>query len=72
MSNPFFNALGGAQMPGPMVGFARMMQQFNQFKQSFKGDPKTEVERLVQSGQISQDQLNQLQAMASQFGHLFQ
>lgn len=71
MNNPFFNALGGGRMPGPMGDFARMMQQFNQFKSTFKGDPKAEVERLVQSGQISQDQLNQLQGMVAQFGHLF-
>lgn len=71
MGNPFFNALGGGQMPGPMGDFSRMIQQFNNFKATFKGDPKAEVERLVQSGQISQEQLNQLQGMAAQFGHLF-
>lgn len=65
MNNPFFGALGGGN------GFMQMMQQFNQFKSTFKGDPKVEVERLVQSGQISQDQLNQLQGLAAQFGHLF-
>ena len=58
-------------MSGPMGGFAQMIQQFNQFKSTFKGDPKAEIERLVQSGQISQDQLNQLQGMAAQFGNLF-
>lgn len=71
MGNPFYGALGGGRMSGPMGGFAQMIQQFNQFKSTFKGDPKAEVERLVQSGQISQDQLNQLQGMAAQFGNLF-
>ena len=72
MSNPFMAALGGGQMAGPMSGFAQMVQQFNQFKASFKGDPKAEVEKLLQSGAISQDQLNQLQQMAKQFQSLMQ
>ena len=46
------------------------MQQFQQFKQSFQGDPKAEVEKLVQSGKISQQQLNQLQQAANQFRQL--
>ena len=67
MTNPFFKAMGGGQMPGPMGQFQRLMQQFNQFRASFQGDPKAEVEKLLQSGKMSQQQLNQLQAMAKQF-----
>lgn len=68
MSNPLFNALGGGipQGNGPM----QMMQQFMQFKQNFKGDPKAEVEKMLQSGKISQQQLNQVQQMAGQFQNL--
>lgn len=69
--NPLFNAMGG-QMPGAMGSFQKMMQQFRQFQQSFHGDPKAEVEKLVQSGKISQNQLNQLQQMAGQFQQLMQ
>lgn len=66
--NPLFNALGGGmpQGNGPM----QMMQQFMQFKQNFKGDPKAEVEKMLQSGKISQQQLNQVQQMAGQFQHM--
>lgn len=71
MTNPFFGALGGGQMPGPMGSFAQMMQQFNQFKANFRGDPKAEVEKLLQSGKLNQQQLNQLQQMAKQFKQLF-
>lgn len=68
MSNPFFSALGGGNTP---VGrFQQMMQQFNQFRSSFQGDPKAEVEKLLQSGRMSQQQLNQLQEMAKQFQRL--
>ena len=67
MANPFFKAMGGGQMPAPMGQFQRLMQQFNQFRATFQGDPKAEVEKLLQSGKMSQQQLNQLQAMAKQF-----
>lgn len=70
-NNPFFNALSGGQMPGPMGGFPQLLQQFKQFKANFKGDPKAEVEKMLQSGKISQQQLNQIQSMANQFQGLF-
>lgn len=70
MANPLFNALGGGQMPGMMGQFQSMVQQFQKFRQSFQGDPKAEVEKLVQSGRISQQQLNQLQQTATQFQQL--
>ena len=66
MYNPFFGALGGGN------GFMQMMQQFQQFKANFHGDPKAEVEKLLQSGKLSQAQLNQLQQMAKQFQSLMQ
>lgn len=67
MPNTLFNALGGGKLPGPMGQFQQMMQQFQQFRNNFQGDPKQEVEKLLQSGKMSQQQLNQLQAMAQQF-----
>lgn len=68
MSNPLFNALGGGipQGNGPM----QMIQQFMQFKQNFKGNPKAEVQKMLQSGKISQQQLNQVQQMAGQFQNM--
>ena len=65
MSNPFCGALGGGN------GFFQMMQQFQQFRANFQGDPKAEVEKLLQSGAMSQQELNQLQSMAKQFEPLF-
>lgn len=50
-------------MQNPM----QMINEFNKFRQSFTGDPKAEVERLVASGRMSQAQLNQLQQMATSF-----
>lgn len=71
MNNPFFNALGGGQMPGPMGELMQLKQKFQQFQNSFQGDPKAEVEKLLKSGAMSQQELNQIQTMAKQFGHLF-
>lgn len=51
MSNPLFNILGGSTLP-PIV------QQFMQFKQSFKGDPRQQVQQMLDSGKITQDQYN--------------
>ena len=59
MPNPLFNALGGGKLPGPMGQFQQMMQQFQQFRQNFQGDPKQEVQKLLQSGKMSQQQLYQ-------------
>lgn len=48
----------------------QMIQQFMQFKQNFKGNLKAEVQKMLQSGRISQQQLNQVQQMAGQFQNL--
>ena len=69
MSNPFMVALGCGRNDG---GFSQMAQAFQQFRASFRGDPKAEVEKLLQSGQMSQQQLNQLQSLAQQFRGLMQ
>ena len=64
MSNPFASALGG---PGcPQKGPMNMLQAFQQFASSFQGDPKAEVEKLLTSGRINQQQLNELQNTARQ------
>lgn len=47
-----------------------MIQRFIQFRENFKGDARAEVMRMMQSGQISQDQLNQVQAMAKELQQL--
>lgn len=44
----------------------QIIQQFNQFKANFRGNPKEEVRKLLESGRLNQNQLNQIQAMASQ------
>ena len=50
----------------PFGNIFNLINQFNQFKNSFQGDPKTQVQQLLNSGQMSQEQLNQLQSWAKQ------
>lgn len=45
----------------------QMIQQFNQFRQQFQGDPKQQVQNLLNSGKMTQSQFNQLQQQATQF-----
>ena len=66
--NPLFKQLGGApQMGGTLGNFQQMVQQFQQFKATFQGDPEQEVRKLLQSGRMTQEQLNQLQQAAQMF-----
>ena len=50
----------------PLSGFMNMINQFNQFKAEYHGNPQQEVQRLLSSGQMSQQQFNQLQSDATQ------
>lgn len=66
MANQLFNMLGGNSQPGPLGNMQNMLQQLNQFRQSFQGDPKQQVQQLLNSGKMSQAQYNQLSQMATQ------
>lgn len=67
MSNPLYEALGNGAMPGGMGNFTQLMEQFKNFRSAFKGDAKQAVMNMINSGQISQSQLNQAQQVARQF-----
>lgn len=47
-----------------------MINQFNQFKKNFVGDPEQQVRQLLDSGQMTQQQFNQLSQAATQFQKL--
>lgn len=61
--NPLFNMFGNQQ--GPFNN--KVIDQFNQFQSTFQGDPKQKVQELLNSGQMSQEQFNQLSSMAQVF-----
>lgn len=67
MANQLFNMLGGQQQMNPMTN---LVNQLNQFRQSFSGDPKQQVQQLLNSGRMSQNQYNQLSQMATQIQNM--
>ena len=63
MSNPLYQQMNGQP---PMNNLTRMIQNFQQFKQSFQGDPRQQVQNLLNSGRVSQQQYNNAVQMAQQ------
>lgn len=69
-------------MPNPLISnqnrqnggnpITSILQQFQNFRSTFTGDPKAKVQELLNSGKMTQDQLERLEAMASSYrGILF-
>lgn len=70
MPSPLFNALNGNTARSD--SYNGMMQRFQDFQKQMHGkNPEEEVQRLLQSGKISQAQLNQAQQMARQMQSVF-
>ena len=63
MSNPLFQQIAGQVPNNPM---ATMLQRFQQFQQTFKGDPRQQVQNLLNSGKVSQSDYNRAVQMAQQ------
>ena len=62
MANQLFNLLGNSNN--------NLLSRLNQFRQSFQGDPKQQVQQLLNSGQVSQAQYNQLSQLATQIQNM--
>lgn len=66
MANPLYNMLGGNQPQN------NMMAAFQKFMQQMRGqNPHDILQGIVNSGKISQTQLNQLQGQANQIMNQF-
>ena len=63
MANPLYNMFGGN---APINPIAQLVRDAKAFKKSFTGNPKDEVQRLLNSGQMSQQQFNQFSQIAQQ------
>ena len=63
-TNPLFNALNAGQQP-TNNDFSNFMADFQRLQQTVK-NPKQEVERLLQSGAMSQQDFNRFGQMANQ------
>ena len=62
MANPIYDQFGGQQNNN---GFSAFMNDFRRLQQTVK-NPKQEVERLLQSGAMSQQDFNRFGQMANQ------
>ena len=61
MANPIYDQFGGKQV-NPMQ---QLVEDARKLKQTMQ-NPRAEVERLLQSGQMSQSQFNQFSQIAQQ------
>lgn len=64
MNNPIFNAM---MQNTPMGSVQNLMNQYKQFRQTFNGDPQQKIQEMLNSGQITQAQVDQARNMATQF-----
>ena len=64
MNNPIFNTM---MKNTPLGNMQALIQQYQQFKQTFQGDPQQKVQEMLNSGQITQEQVNQARSMATEF-----
>ena len=61
MANRLYDQFGRQNNP-----IEQLAQQAREFQKQFKGSPRQEVERLLQTGQMSQSQFNQYSQIAQQ------
>ena len=62
MNNPLYKQIQ-QQNPNPMNEFMRMFQQF---RQSFSGDPQEQIQKMMNAGKISQQDYNNAYQKAQQ------
>lgn len=66
--SPLFNIFGGGSYLPPNV--QNMLTMFQQFRNSFRGDPRQQVQDLLNSGRVSQEQYNQAVLMANELSKI--
>lgn len=54
----------------PIGNMQNLIQQYRQFRQTFQGDPQQKIQAMLNSGQITQEQVNQAKNLATQFQNL--
>lgn len=69
MANPLYNQLGNPA-PANDGGLSQFISQVQEMRRTFNGNPRAEVERLLNSGQMSQQQFNQLLPVAQRLAAL--
>lgn len=62
--------LGQGNQPTSASMSPNMLQQLNEFKRTYTGNPKQAVMQMLQSGQITNPQLQQAMQMAKQIQNM--
>ena len=68
MNNPIYDELSKKSVANQNYDF---LSRFNQFKNSFKGNPQEQVQQLLNSGKVSQAQYNRAVQIAQQLQRMF-
>lgn len=78
MSNPIASSLGitpqpvpAAQLPPQMTNMMNLISGFNQFRQSFSGDPRQTGLELLSSGRMSKEWYDRFAPVATQIQQTF-
>ena len=61
--NPLYNLLGGNMPQGGLNG---LLGRLEAFKRQFNGDPREQIQKMLNSGQITQAQYDNAVKMANQ------
>lgn len=56
--NPIVNMFNTQPLPGPLGNMQNMMNQFQQFRSQFQGNPQQQVQNLLNSGRMTPQQFN--------------
>ena len=67
MNNPLYKQIQ-QQNQNPMNVF---MQKFQQFRQSFSGDPQEQIQKMMNAGKVSQQDYNNAYQKAQQVMRMF-
>ena len=65
MANSLYNTMGKQNNP-----LAQIAQQAREFRKQFTGNPRQEVDRLLASGRMTQQQFNQYSQIAQQVAQI--
>jgi hypothetical protein len=65
MSNPLYKQIGGNSLGNPML------QRLMQFKNGFTGNPQQMIQSMLNSGKLTQAQLNQYAQQANELYKMF-
>lgn len=63
--NPLFQQMANQTTNSQTNNLMGLVQRFQQFKQSFTGDPRQQVQQLLNSGKVTQEQYNNAVQMAN-------